>query len=330
MRLLVLALSLMAVTGRDICAQEPSYRFVRRVDAVAVDIAVTDDGRPVNGLTEADFEIRDNGVLQAIELVQVETAPVDAILVLDNSMSVAGPKLEELQAAVRSFIAGLGDADRVALVTFSGSVRLWQSLTTDRSLLRDALDEIVARGLTSLKDGLYGGLSLAGPVVDRPIVVLFSDGLDNASRISESELLEVVRESNAVVYVVCSSQSASESKDSSQPQGSTYLGGSNYLPREEQRSFWHGRFSVRARLDRDKFLKRVADDSGGRFLEIDDVSSMEKEFGRVVEDIRSRYLLTYYPTGVAEEGWHELDIKLRNRKAELRARRGYSFERIRH
>ncbi len=60
-------------------------------------------------------------------------------------------------------------------------------------------------------------------------------------------------------------------------------------------------------------------------LEIDDVSSMEKEFRRVVEDIRSRYLLTYYPTGVAEDGWHDLEVKLKNRKADVRARRGYYY-----
>ncbi len=301
MRLVVLILSLMAVTGRDVCAQEPSYRFERRVDAVAVDIAVTDDGRPVDGLTEADFEIRDNGVLQTIDLVQVETAPVDAILVLDNSMSVAGPKLEELRAAVRSFVAGLGDADRVALVTFSGYVRLWQTLTVERAALLDALDGIVARGLTALKDGLYGGLSLAGPPAERPIVVLFSDGLDNASWTSESELLEVVRESNAVVYAVRSSLSLSEAWDrSSQIRGPT-------------------------RIYRDKLLRAVTDESGGRFFEIDDGLGMASEFGRVVEEIRSRYLLTYYPTGVADDGWHDLDVKLKNGKAEVRARRGYYY-----
>ncbi len=207
MRHCVLAISLLIAAGRDIGAQEPSYRFERRVDAVAVDIAVTADGRSVDGLTKADFEIRDNGVLQTIDRVRVETAPVDAILVLDNSMSVAGAKLEELQAAVRYFIAGLGEKDRVALVTFSDYVRLWQSLTNNRLVLLTALSGIFAAGNTALTDGLYGGLSLAEPPAERPIVVLFSDGLDNASRIGESELLEVVRESNAVVYVVRSSQS---------------------------------------------------------------------------------------------------------------------------
>jgi VWFA-related protein len=301
MRLVLLAISLLAVTGRDIGAQEPSYRFERRVDVVAVDIAVTRDGRPVDGLTEADFEIRDNGILQEIDRVQVETAPVDAILILDNSMSVAGRKLEVLRTAAGDFVAGLREDDRVSLVTFSGYVRLWQDLTVERTALLGALDDIAAGGLTALKDGLYGGLSLAEPA-ERPIVVLFSDGLDNASLTSESELLEFVRESNAVVYVVCNSQPSSEAK-----------------------VYWSGPIGVHLRNQRDRFLQRVADESGGRFLEIDDVSSLEKEFKRVVEDIRSRYLLTYYPTGVAEEGWHDLDVKLRNHKADIRVRRGYTF-----
>ena len=79
------------------------------------------------------------------------------------------------------------------------------------------------------------------------------------------------------------------------------------------------------RNQRDRFLRRVADESGGRFIEIDDVSNMESEFRRVVVDIGSRYLLTYYLKGAAKEGWHELDVKLRNRKAELRVRQGYYF-----
>ncbi len=280
MRYLLLALSSLAVAGQYTGAQDQTYRFEKRVDVVAVDIAVTDGDRPVDGLAEADFEIRDNGVLQTIDSVQVETAPVDAILILDTSMSVAGPKLEELQAAVGDFIAGLRSEDRVALVTFSGHVRLWQSLTIDRSVLRDALKGIDARGLTALKDGLYGGLSLAGPKAQRPIVVLFSDGLDNASLTNESELLEVVKESNAVVYVVCNSQSLSEEKKR-RPSGGHFRRAID-VPKDQQR-VWHGRFAVHKRLFRDRFLQRVADNSGGRYFESDDAASMEKAFRLVVK-----------------------------------------------
>ena len=322
MRLVLLAVSLLAVTARDIAAQEQRYRFERRVDVVAVDIAVTRDGRPVDGLTKSDFEVRDDGVLQEIDRVQVETAPVDAVLVLDNSTSVAGRKLEELRAAVGDFIAGLRDDDRVALVTFSDYVRLWQSLTIDRSVILAALDGIVAAGDTALQDGLYGGLSLAGPPAERPIVILFSDGLDNASRMSELELLEVVRESNAVIYVVCSSQPPSDVNDSSSQRWFSKSAISS--PIDERQFFWRQFFWPDTRPKRDRFLRRVADESGGRFIEIDDVSSVEKEFRRVVEDIGSRYLLTYYPQGVSEEGWHDLDVKLKNHNADVRVRRGYN------
>jgi VWFA-related protein len=322
MRSVVLALALLAAARQNVGAQEQTYRFERRVDVVTVDIAVTDDGRPLGGLTAADFEIRDNGVLQEIDSVQVETAPVDAILILDTSMSVAGPKLGELRAAVANFMAGLRDEDRVALVTFSAYVQLWQTLTTDRSAIRDALAGVDARGLTALKDGLYGGLSLAGPSAQRPIAVLFSDGLDNASWTSESQLEEVVKESNAVVYVVGNTEPRSEERTR---RGTGYFGRSVEEPKDRQR-VRHGRFSVHARLFDDRFLQGVADDSGGRYFEFDDASSMEQEFRRVVEDIRSRYLLSYYPTGVAEDGWHDLEVKLVNRKAELRARQGYYVE----
>ena len=216
-----------------------------------------------------------------------------------------------------NFIAGLGEKDRVALVTFSDYVRLWQSLTTDRSVLLTAVTGIFAAGNTALTDGLYGGLSLAEPPAERPIVVLFSDGLDNASRIGESELLEVVRESNAVVYVVRSSQSSEARVFSPLPRRTTGL------PQEDQ-LYFSGPIAVYASKQRDKFLRRVADESGGRFIEIDGVHSMKPEFGRALDEIKSASSYRH-PKGVDREGWHDIDVKLKNRKADLRARRGYTF-----
>jgi hypothetical protein len=78
--------------------------------------------------------------------------------------------------------------------------------------------------------------------------------------------------------------------------------------------------------DYNKFLRQVADETGGRLIQIDDISNMELEFASVLEEIKSRYLLTYYPTGVDEQGWHRLEVKLKNRKGDVRARRGYVRE----
>jgi Ca-activated chloride channel family protein len=268
---------------------------------VAVDVAVTRNGRPVIGLTAEDFEVRDNGILQEVDRVQVETAPVNAILILDNSVSVAGEKLAELRAAVRDFVDGLRENDRAALLAFSFDVQLLQDLTADPSLLLLALSRTSTRGGTALYEALYGGLMLAEPPVTRPIVVVFSDGEDTISRISESEVLEIVRESNAVVYAVRSSPSVPE-----------------FTPLDRRMDRHR-----RAQIGRDKFLREVTDSTGGRFWRIDAVSNFRQEFLRVLEEIKSRYLLTYNPKAVDEQGWHRLEVKLKNHKGQARARRGY-------
>jgi Mg-chelatase subunit ChlD len=97
--------------------------FHSGVDIVRVDALVTDGRRPVAGLTAADFELRDNGVVQAIDSAQLGALPLSVIFVLDVSGSVAGQKMSNLNAAVDLFLKGLGDSDRAALVTFSH--RVW-------------------------------------------------------------------------------------------------------------------------------------------------------------------------------------------------------------
>ena len=81
--------------------------FRAEVDVVRVEVLVTRGGAPVRGLGAADFEVRDNGRLQALDPILEEETPVDAILVLDMSASVNGPKLDALKVAARAFLDGL-------------------------------------------------------------------------------------------------------------------------------------------------------------------------------------------------------------------------------
>ena len=114
MRPLVLLLLMSAVSaapGPQDSAQAP--RFKTRVAAVRVDALVTNGRRPVAGLTAANFELRDNGVVQTITDVHHETLPLNIICVLDLSGSVAGQPLEHLKQGVRGVIAALaGDGSR--------------------------------------------------------------------------------------------------------------------------------------------------------------------------------------------------------------------------
>src|SRR5687768_4111397 len=96
--------------------------FTSRVDAVRVDVLVTADGQPVNGLRAADFEIRDNGVPQRVDLVSFEEIPLNVVLALDMSGSLTQEGLEHLTRAGHAILEGLEKDDRAALITFSHAV----------------------------------------------------------------------------------------------------------------------------------------------------------------------------------------------------------------
>ena len=95
-------------------AQASPPTFTVDVEAVYVDVFVTEANRPVAGLSESDFELRDNGARQHVELVAVESLPLTTFLVLDASGSVGGVKLVQLQAAARALLAGLRPGDEAS------------------------------------------------------------------------------------------------------------------------------------------------------------------------------------------------------------------------
>lgn len=110
-------------------AQQPT--FSSRLDVVRVDALVTDDGRPVRGLTAGDFVVLDNGRSQTVDLASFETLPVNVILVFDQSRSVRGERLAQLRDAARAVLGALTPRDQAALVTFSHRVEVRQPLTHD-------------------------------------------------------------------------------------------------------------------------------------------------------------------------------------------------------
>src|SRR5262245_25081662 len=195
-----LGLALLLGTGLTAGAQQPT--FSSRVEAVRVDVLVTDRGQVVTGLRPADFEVKDEGVPQEVDLVRLEQLPLNVVLGLDVSESVSGERLEHLQSAGTSLIRGLQKDDRAALLTFSHAVRLRQELTSDIALLQETLADVVPSGQTSLVDGTYGAIALAGSDVGRSLLIFFSDGVDTASFLSPDVVLQSARRLDVVVYGV--------------------------------------------------------------------------------------------------------------------------------
>ena len=176
--------------------------FTSRVDAVRVDVLVTENGRPVQGLTPADFEVLDNGVRQRVDLASFEQIPLNVVLALDMSASLQGLRLGHLQTAGKSVLDGLKPGDRAALVAFSHVVVPTQGLTDNLDRVRAALDQAQGQGQTSLIDAAHAGMLLGESDAGRSLLIVFSDGVDTASWLTADAVLETARRGDVVVYSV--------------------------------------------------------------------------------------------------------------------------------
>jgi Ca-activated chloride channel family protein len=267
-------------------AQQPPV-FSASSEVVRVDVVVTRDGKPVTGLGKAHFDLRDDGVRQEVEVVAGRELPLQAILVLDVSGSVAGDKLAGLKAAARWFLEGLAPADCAALVSFSHDVRLRTPACADRDATLSALDRLEALSSTTLHDAVYAALALAEPRQGRSALVVLSDGEDNTSWLSPREVQAVAAATDATVYAVAAAANRSDAQV--------------------------------------RFLQDVARETGGRLWLLGGSLRLQEALRGVLEELRSRYVLRYQ-SRQPRSGWHKLEVRLNGVPGEVRARTGYQVE----
>ena len=162
------------------------------VAATARDISFSQNGPAIVGLGPSDFDVYDNGVLQQVDLVSYEQVPLNVILALDMSDSVAGERLDHLRSAGGAVLAALTTDDQAALVTFSQRVVLGAGLAKDAATVRRALEETAPSGNTALVDGTFAAVMLGESDAGRALVIVFSDGVDTSSWLTETAVSLVV------------------------------------------------------------------------------------------------------------------------------------------
>jgi VWFA-related protein len=176
--------------------------FHSGVEVVTVDVSVTRADAPVAGLAADDFVVTDNGVRQRIDTVTAAQVPLSLTLVLDTSASVAGERLDSLVEASERAVNELRPNDYVSLITFSSGVARPVALTRNFESVRSALPAIAGYGNTTMRDALFLALRATAPDTTRPLLLVFTDGLDTSSWLSEDDLLESVHRANAVVHAI--------------------------------------------------------------------------------------------------------------------------------
>lgn len=283
-----IALSLLAGGPLAGAQQRTPPVFKAEVEAVYVDAFVTNRGGPVQGLTAADFELKDNGIAQSVEIASTETQPLLAVLTFDVSGSLSGERLRALRVASQALMDTLKPEDEVALFTFSEEFDWWVRPTLDKARVTSALERMRGGGGTAVVDAVYAALTL--PVSrGRSLVVLFTDGEDNMSWLDWREVRLSAERSNALLHVV-----------------GLQRVGSGWLESQEP---WA--------------MCRIAEATGGRCWEAKSPERLRDAFGAIGEAMRNRYVLRYEPQNVKRPGWHELELRLRARKGDVQARRGY-------
>ena len=261
--------------------------FRARAEGVRVSVLATDGGRPIAGLRAADFELRDNGVVQRIDVAPAG-GPIGVTLVLDLSGSVRGRPLQNLTAAADAMLTSLQDGDRAGLVTFAAPVDLLALPTTDIASVRTQLRDLHPAGSTSLFDAAAAALVVAEREVEPTLILLFSDGDDNSSWLSAASIATSAARAEAVVYAVAV---------------------------RTLRQF--------ARPETAGFLDRLTSATGGSVEHAGSTENISRTFLRIIGEFRQRYVLTYVPAGTPRPGWHDLDIRLKGHRGRITARRGY-------
>lgn len=280
----------------------PSQSHLQNQDSIRISVelvvlhatVLNDDHLPVAGLDKAAFQIYENGVRQEIESFSHEDIPVTVGLVIDNSGSMR-PKRTEVIAAALAFAHASNPKDQHFLVNFNEHVTFGLPaglpFTSDLAQLEVALTTVTANGKTALYDALAAALEhLKKGKQDKQVLIVVSDGADNASRYNAAQIIALAKKSEAIIYTI----GIFDPADPDRNPGS---------------------------------LKQFAKATGGEAFLPQSVKDTTAICERIARDIRSQYTLTYEPTSLKYDGnYRTIQVKAKTPNGGqlyVRTRAGY-------
>lgn len=345
--LLIVVAAVMLVAGSSNVAgqKQEDFRFRSGVELVNVTATVIDkNGRFVPGLRQEDFIVYEENELQDVTHFSNERVPVSLGMVVDTSGSMAGEKMSHAQEAIDRFLTKLLDpADEIFLYRFSSFPELLQEWTSDRRRLSRAVGRLHANGGTAMLDAVAEAVPMAQTGEHRKkAVVLISDGNDTDSNSRLSEVKQLIRESEVLVYAIGIDGQA-ETSTLGLPMPPTRpiplpipipggrrprRPGGIILPYQFQWPFPQGpqgRTTVRTSNDRVNVsaLREITDDSGGRTEIVRSGRDLDPATESIADELSRQYYLGYPSTTKKDGRWHTIRVETRDKSLRVRARRGY-------
>jgi len=286
-------------------AQDQGQGTIRvAVNLVLVDAtAKSRDGQIMANLKKDDFEVREDGVAQKVEVFSRDELPLNVALVLDLSDSI-GPFLGPLRDAATVALAALKPDDEVALFTFSTDAELRLPFTKDKNKIADQINTFDARGATNINDGIFAAAEylLKAPPNGRRVIILISDDVGtSAGGQGTRDIVTEAIASDAVLY-------------------NLKIPGYNPPSTIFAASMIPGLVNIR----------KVMDATGGELFDVQNVAQLDSVFSALIQRIKTRYTLGYYTMANGAGGKpHKLDVRLassfgkKGRDYSILAKNGY-------
>jgi Ca-activated chloride channel family protein len=286
--------------------------FRAGVDLVALSVIVTDpQHRFVTGLSADDFSIFEDGVRQDVSFFAAQQVPLDLALLLDTSASMLD-KMETMQKAAVGFLETLRAGDRAVVVDIKDNVRIVYPLGEDFQAAHAAVRRTVARGGTSLYNGLYLTLKemvkqrKANGDVRRQALAVLSDGEDTASLVGYDDVMELAKQSGIAIYTITLK--------------------STFVTRQANLSGPRRYFS-----EAEFAMKALAQETGARAFFPTEISELAGVYGTIATELANQYAIGYSPKNPQRDGaFRRVLVRVAERpEVRTRTRSGYLAERLR-
>jgi Ca-activated chloride channel family protein len=314
-----------AATNPQNAGQDDTVRL--RTDEVLLNITVTDPfGHQATDLTKNDFIIAEDGQRQDIASFQISRVPVNVVLLLDASGSVAGA-ISSLREAAMSFLDQLSPEDKVSVMEFHSDIELLQDWTSKADDVRHALswrfkpgmvrtsEGHTQYGLTALYDAIYSAADeQLGKVQGRKAIVLLTDGDDTSSKLSYQQALAGVIQSGAMVYVVSKAQQfLAEIRAASGGKLGRVLGTGAQADR-----------FIAEFQEAERIMTDLCTRSGGRIYSPLHDEEMKAVYAQVAQELKNQYIVTYLPKNDQRDGrLRQVKVFLTRSGYAARTREGY-------
>ena len=284
--------------------QEVSPGDVVLVDTTEVMFPVTvrdSNGRLVSNLTRTDFKVFEDNALQPLSDLALRQVPVDVVLMVDASSSVAN-NLDDFRRAAQGFAAKLETEDRISLIKFDDRIELLQDWTKSRFQLQRALNRIEPGMFTRFNDALLlASREQFGPVTkSRRAVIVLSDGIDNGQGTTSLEAaLQALIKAQVTVYIVANTEISRAAK---RAELDSLLGQGESSVKFNQVTIDRLRLGLKVLDQSEENLAQLAQATGGKLYKPLTFDALESTYAEVADELRHQYALYFTPLNKARDG----------------------------